>query len=205
MPPLRSWRLRVRPPVSGSSRWSVDSSHQEGNCWSGAFVTSSCSSWWFVSSFSYWDSASLSSWRSSSASRPFGLWRGPSDCGLWISDCRVTGDGLGANSLDVPSFKRQAEVAVPRRLFAALLERIQCLRAVSWHGAFMMARQAPQNGSRRDHPRGCHAPTTRDEAEKPSAYAWAGPFQPARPKKLENRVGAAGEDAGTIAQDGPAA
>jgi len=35
------------------------------------------------------------------------------------------------------------------------------------HGAFMMTRQAPQNGFRCDRPWGCPAPTPRNEAEKP--------------------------------------
>ncbi len=34
-------------------------------------------------------------------------------------------------------------------------------------GAFMMTRQAPQNGSRYDDPRGCHAPDRKKRSEKP--------------------------------------
>ncbi len=51
------------------------------------------------------------------------------------------------------------------------------------HGACMMFPPARQNGSRCNGRRGCPAPTTRNEVEKPPWHALEVPFQPGRPEK----------------------
>ena len=55
-----------------------------------------------------------------------------------------------------------------------------------------MSWQAAQTDPRCENPRGCHAPTAKNEGEKAPRHARWGPFQPVRPEKARKQVGATG-------------
>jgi hypothetical protein len=68
---------------------------------------------------------------------------------------------------------------------------------VEWHlGTVTMTRRSPQNGPRRDTPEGCHAPSTKNEPERPPWNPRRASFVgPEDRKYLENGVGPTGGSA----------
>ena len=60
-------------------------------------------------------------------------------------------------------------------------------RSCGWVDGLGMTRRTAHNGSRRNTSGGCHAPITKNGAEKPLWHARRGPFQAVRPEKARKQ------------------
>jgi len=69
-----------------------------------------------------------------------------------------------------------AEVAVPRNLFAPILDRIQRMRPALSMDTLIMTPQTPQKGFRCNRARGWPVPLSKNRAKKRPPHRWQGRF-----------------------------